>query len=42
MKTKIAIQNVLLQKETNQLMANTETVSELLKQLPGMYYENHL
>ena len=36
-KTKIAISNVLLQKETNKLMVNTEALSSLLRQLPEIY-----
>ena len=42
LKTKIAIQNVLLQKETNKLMLNTETLSVLLQKLPEIYKEECL
>ena len=42
LKTKIAIQNVLLQKETNRLMLNTETLSVLLQNLPEIYKEECL
>ena len=41
-KTKIAISNVLLQKETNKLKVNTETLSVLLNRLPEIYYEDNL
>ena len=42
LKTKIAIQNVMLQKETNKLMVNTDTLSVLLKKLPEIYREDSL